>query len=384
MKHSILEILSQVLNNVSVDAVSSYERKIAVIVDQVNMLMKQREDLGDLIGTNSPSLMEANHDNHAHFLSTQLYLQSAPTLAEGVTWAYRTYTQRGFSPYYFPIELQTWQQAIAQHLDDKHATAINAVYQAMIDCHPDFLFLSRSPANTESGFTIEEPLLSYFKRYLDALLEPNMKAAVTVSKEYITSAEHIPIWWERVIMPCMYEIGRLWADGVITVGQEHIATSITQRVISTFYPMILDLPRNRGAIIVAVSPDELHEIGARMVADILELHGWDVYYTGANTPEDSLIDLIRAQEARHLCISTTLPSNLKSVSSIIRHVRSETFDHPVSVLVGGQAYMSDANLWKSVGADAYAGSATQSVEYFNTFNGMPIPNGHIPGHAGRN
>lgn len=384
MNHSLLDTLSQVLNNVSVDAATAYEQNISVIVDQINTLMKQREDLMDLIGINKPTLMETNHHNHAHFISTQLYLLSASTLAKGVVWAYHTYIQRGFSPYYFPIELRTWQQVIAQHLDEEHALLINAVYQAMIDCHPDFLFLSRSPTTTESGVNIDEPLLGYFKRYLDALLEPNMQAAIEVSKEYIKSAEHIPIWWERVIMPCMYEIGRLWADGVITVGQEHIATSITQRVISTFYPFILELPRNRGVIIVAVSPDELHEIGARMVADILELHGWDVYYTGANTPEDSLIDLIRSQEAKHLCISTTLPSNLKSVSSIIHHVRSETFNHPVHVLVGGQAYMSDANLWKTVGADAYAPSATQSLEYLKSFNGIHTSERKIPEDMGRN
>lgn len=376
MQNSLVTQFRNSLADIAEETIQSYEQALPTLIDTVNMAMQKREDLSDLIGPNPVELMFENHANHAHFMLTQLRLKSAKVLLEGIFWAYHTYTNRGFSPNYFPIVLATWKIAITNQIEDKHALPITAIYQAMIDHHRDFLFFSQQPS---SPIEVEEALLDYFKRYLEALLAPNMQKAQEASREYIQTVWDIPNWWERVISPSMYEIGRLWADGEITVGQEHIATSITQRVISMYYPMILELPRNKGAVIVAVSPEELHEIGARMVADMLEMHGWDVYYTGANTPSESLIDLIHSQQAHFLCISTTLPSHLLHVEKIIKKVRSEPFEQPVHVLVGGQAYMGDPDLWKTIGADGFVLNASQSVNYLQahqTTNGHGNGNGH--------
>jgi methanogenic corrinoid protein MtbC1 len=375
MENSLATQFRNVLTGISAETIESYEHAMTALIDTVNKAMQQREDLGDLIGPNPVELMFENHTNHAHFMLTQLRLKSAKVLLEGIFWAYHTYTNRGFSPNYFPIELATWKTAIMNRIESHHAESIMAVYQLMIDHHRDFLFFSQQPS---SPIEIEEALLEYFKRYLEALLVPNMQKAMEVSREYIQTVWDIPNWWERVISPSMYEIGRLWADGEITVGQEHIATSITQRVISMYYPLILELPRTKGAVIVAVSPEELHEIGARMVADMLEMHGWDVYYTGANTPQESLIDLIHSQQAHFLCISTTLPSHLLHVEQIIKKVRAETFEQPVHVLVGGQAYMGDPDLWKTIGADGFVLNASQSVNYLQAHQAA---NGHGNGNG---
>jgi methanogenic corrinoid protein MtbC1 len=374
MSDSLIPTFARVLAEIDEEAIHAYEHALPLLINMVNDTMCQREDLTDLIGSNATSVMQDNHANHAAFILAQFRMKSAATVLEGIIWAYQSYVNRGFSPAYFPTELTVWLQAFSHYLPEAQAKSIYTFYQLMYDSHRDFLFLSQS--HTPS-IQLDEELRGYFHRYLDALLEPNMHKAVVVSQEYIQTVWDIPIWWERIISPCMYEIGRLWSKGDITVGQEHMATSITQRVISLFYPLILELPRNKGVIIVAVSPAELHEIGARMVADMLEMHGWDVYYTGANTPESDLVYLIREKQARFLCISTTLSSHLIYVKHIIDTIRREetTFFSPIHVLVGGQAYMNDADLWKSVGADGFVMSASQSVQYLQALH-IPKRNGN--------
>ncbi len=362
MGDSLITVFTRALADIDNQATQAYEQALPLLINAVNDLMSQREDIHDLIGPNADTIMHGNHTNHAYFMLAQFQVKSASTLVQGCIWAYQSYVNRGFSPAYFPIELTVWQQVFASYLDEESARSIGKFYQLLIDSHRDFLFLSQAPATAEP---VDEALLDYFRRYLDAILKPSMGDALTVSQEYVQTVWDIPVWWERIISPCMYEIGRLWAKGDITVGQEHMATSITQRVISMFYPLILELPRNKGSVVVAVSPTELHEIGARMVADMLEMHGWDVYYTGANTPKPDLILLIREKQARCLCISTTITSHLAYVRDIIHTVRTQekTFPFPVHVLVGGQAYMNDSMLWQSVGADGFVVSASQSVEY---------------------
>jgi len=203
----------------------------------------------------------------------------------------------------------------------------------------------------------------YIQRYLAALLKPDMVAAIRITGEYVKAADDLVVWWEQIIQPAMYEIGNRWSRGEITVGQEHMATAITQRVMSIYYPLILDLPRYKGNIVVTASPGEMHEIGTRIVADLLEVHGWDVHCTGANTPTTSIIDLVQRTNARFLCISTTLSASLPAVSELIGHVRAADRLAGLRILVGGQAYLAEPDLWRQVGADSFAHTARAGIDY---------------------
>ena len=206
-------------------------------------------------------------------------------------------------------------------------------------------------------------LHAYTQEYLAALLKPDTQAAIRLTGVHVKTPAQIEVWWEQVIQPAMYAIGDLWALGKISVGQEHLATAITQRVISIYYPLILNLPRPKGPMVITASPGEFHEIGPRIVADIFEVHGWDVYYTGANTPATTIVELIQSIEARFLCISTTLGSSLPAVSALISQVRSANLPSQPKILVGGQAYNEAPDLWRQVGADHFALSAYEGIAY---------------------
>jgi methanogenic corrinoid protein MtbC1 len=113
-----------------------------------------------------------------------------------------------------------------------------------------------------------------------------------------------------------------------------------------------------------------------MLADMLEMNGWDVYYTGANTPKESLAQLLEQHQARFLCISTTMSFHLEEVADIITTVRSSPLPTPAHIIVGGQAYLNDSELWRSVGADGFVVSASQTVDYLQSLNGTGMNGNH--------
>lgn len=88
----------------------------------------------------------------------------------------------------------------------------------------------------------------------------------------------------EVLQPVQREIGNLWQTNEVSVAQEHYCTAATQLIMGRLYPYLHLAPRNGKRVVVACVGGELHEVGARMVADILEMEGWDSYYLGANTP----------------------------------------------------------------------------------------------------
>ena len=68
----------------------------------------------------------------------------------------------------------------------------------------------------------------------------------------------------------MRRIGELWHKGKITVDIEHYCTSVTQTAMAQLYPLIFEAKRKNKSILCACPGTELHEMGARMVADIFE------------------------------------------------------------------------------------------------------------------
>ena len=227
-------------------------------------------------------------------------------------------------------------------------------------------------ASTPPPETTAPSMQTYAHQYLAALLKPDARAAVRITGDHIKTPAQIELWWEYVIQPTMYAIGDLWAQGRISVGQEHLATAITQRVMSAYYPLILELPRPKGPVIVTASPGEYHEIGPRLVADIFEMNGWDVYYTGANTPALTVIELVQSIEARFVCVSTTLVTSLRAVSSLIAQVRAANLPSQPKILVGGQAYSQTTTLWQEVGADHLAANPHDGIAYLEAHASLGV------------
>lgn len=351
MTDRLITRFDHVLAHVPASAADQYDNWRSKMAEWVDRRLARRDDLEQLIGRGNKDLMRLNHQNHSRYISSVLRLKSGADLVGTVSWVYRSYTARGFSPDYFPVELEAWIDAVREFLEPAEAGPVIDFYRLVIEGHRFFLGHVDSRPETAAEDEQEGSLVD---AYLETLLAPDSARAIELARSRISTPNDVELWWERVIGPAMVEVGRLWESGMITVGQEHLASSITQRVMSLFYPLILERPRDRGSIVLAATPGELHEIGARMAADLLELRGWKVHFTGADTPWESIISLLRRFNAGRLCLSTTLPTNLAVVREAITRIRQADLPVELTILVGGQAYRHSPDLVGSVGASALA------------------------------
>jgi methanogenic corrinoid protein MtbC1 len=168
--------------------------------------------------------------------------------------------------------------------------------------------------------------------------------------------------YAQVFQESLYEVGRLWEEGKITVSTEHRATAITQFVMAAIYsraaPVRPSSPPRR-AIIAGVA-GELHQIGANMVADVLENDGWNVEFLGTDAPHSGIVDAVRAQGADLLGISATMLFNVPNVIRLIADVRAVA--PKLRVLLGGAAFRWRPGLWVDAGADGFAPDLRTAVE----------------------
>jgi len=165
----------------------------------------------------------------------------------------------------------------------------------------------------------------------------------------------------EVIQEAQREIGRLWQQNTITVAEEHMATAISHMALSHLYEHAPRALTNGKKVMVACVEGEEHDFPARLVADALDLAGFDVRYLGANVPTDSLLAAVKRERPDLLALSATMTFNVPALRRTVERVRLEA-GTSLPLAVGGGACTWMAGLPHALGADATARDARELVE----------------------
>ncbi len=111
-----------------------------------------------------------------------------------------------------------------------------------------------------------------------------------------------------VLQRGLVRIGESWYAGSMSVQQEHFASAIAIRRVSSLLAAIPS-PTRSGRILVACRPGEAHDFILLLVTYLLRRRGWDVVYLGANVPLKDLDTTIDStQPALVISAAQTLTS----------------------------------------------------------------------------
>ena len=175
-----------------------------------------------------------------------------------------------------------------------------------------------------------------YQDYLHALLAGNRRRCHDIVRELLEKDPDIKDLYVHLFQRALYEIGELWEKNKISVTTEHIATAITEGLLTQVYPMIFASEHSGKKGLVACVPNEYHQIGAKMVADTFELNGWDGYFVGSNTPVQELIKTIGETQPDVIALSLSIYFNLPHLEKMIAEIRK--YDSDIPIWIGGQAF----------------------------------------------
>jgi len=114
--------------------------------------------------------------------------------------------------------------------------------------------------------------------------------------------------FERVIMPCLLDIGEAWRTGNLNITSEHMASSFIKGKLMSLlnaYPN----RRHPPVILVGCAPFEQHEIGTLMMAILLRRSGQRIEYLGTDVPLDDLLDYARREHPTMIILSAVIEQN---------------------------------------------------------------------------
>jgi methanogenic corrinoid protein MtbC1 len=198
--------------------------------------------------------------------------------------------------------------------------------------------------------------------FLAALRSGDRRTANAIIDRVIDRGEALQDIYLEIVQPAMREVGRLWQLNEMSVAEEHLATAITQAAMGRAFERVYQWRDTRTpSLVAACVDDERHQMGLRMLCDLLELEGWDTSYLGASVPVESLVSMVEKRKPDVVALSATIAPHLPRVRAAIAAIRAANLDSQPVIIAGGRAVNGDEDLARRLGADLTASDAGDAV-----------------------
>jgi methanogenic corrinoid protein MtbC1 len=211
--------------------------------------------------------------------------------------------------------------------------------------------------------------MSTFDAYFDALAAADAPAALGVLMAARSRGETMDVLIRDVIRRAQEQAGRMWATGAWDVADEHVATGISEQVLTLLAPPSVP---SAGAVrlVLACAEGEWHTFPARLTADLARTVSLDIVMLGGSVPADHLRRHLHARRPRALALSCTMATNL------IGAVRSIAAAHAegIPVIVGGAAWGAGQHRARRLGADVRVDEASDLPAAVDALPGTLAPN----------
>jgi methanogenic corrinoid protein MtbC1 len=304
---------------------------------------------------------------------TQRLLELAAAVAAGevrlftgrVAWSRKAFRARDQRESDLRLSLEALRDTLAERLPkpaaDEPVGFLNSALESLA---------LPAPAPDASELDPGRPNDRLALEYLQRILEGNVADAIgTVSRAALNGLGPQAAYTE-VLLPAQREVGRLWHAGELSIAEEHMVTSATQRTMSVVASQAPCRPANGRTVVVAAVSGNVHDIGLRALADMYQLAGWRVIFVGADVPMHDLPTMLTFFEADLLMIGATLATHVPRVEQAVRAIR-ERCERKVAVVVGGAAFDEAPHLWQKVGGDAYAPTIDKALDVGARLVGLP-------------
>lgn len=175
-----------------------------------------------------------------------------------------------------------------------------------------------------------------YNNYFNSLIKGAKNECSSILDELLKKAVPVEKIYTQLFQRSLYQVGEYWEMNKISVATEHMATAITENLMIRLQPQLFATGRTGKKAVIACVANEYHQVGAKMVADIFEMNGWDGYFIGSNTPIDELIRFLESKEPDLIGLSLSIYYNLPELKNTLAKIRQHFPDMPV--MVGGQAF----------------------------------------------
>ncbi|MCX7654100.1 MAG: homocysteine S-methyltransferase family protein [Fervidobacterium sp.] len=181
------------------------------------------------------------------------------------------------------------------------------------------------------------------------------------SEKYIMN--HLPMMKpieiaQTILTNTMEEIGNLYAQNKIFLPHLILAAETVKPIFDKLLSMIEDKESVKlGKVLLATVEGDIHDIGKKIVATILESAGFEVIDIGKDVPASTILQKAKELKPDIIGLSAMMTTTVLQVGEVVKTLRQAGIEIPV---IAGGASMNE-ELAKRFGS-YYAKDAQQAVE----------------------
>jgi MerR family transcriptional regulator, light-induced transcriptional regulator len=179
------------------------------------------------------------------------------------------------------------------------------------------------------------PLEQVRAQFVGDLLRGAREGCVRAVDEVASTSAPLTVIYQQLFRDGLYEVGDRWSRGQMSVAEEHLATAIVEGLMVDLFARAATTPPNgRSAVSVCVG-SELHQVGGRMVADVLEAEGWRCAFLAGPLAPGDLLAAVEREQATLVAFSVTMTDHLDDLAREVAALRAGP--PQVAVIAGGLA-----------------------------------------------
>lgn len=182
-----------------------------------------------------------------------------------------------------PSDAVTWLRSTHDHDDVSPDLETEHLHKVLQD-----------PSNESNRIALQK-ILDATRRFDHLNLEKAVREATLLG-----SGRRV---FEEVFAPALREIGDQWHQGILSIGQEHLATELIESATRDMLRIVQ--PDQAPLILLACIENEQHALPLYGSAFLFTQWGYRVCILGANTPPQALKDSVIAMKPQAIGISIT-------------------------------------------------------------------------------
>jgi len=162
----------------------------------------------------------------------------------------------------------------------------------------------------------------------------------------------------RVVVPAIELMMRSVSESPgVSLAQHFMAAQIASEVVEELIPRFRIVPQNIGRVVIGTSQGDFHGLGKRIVSGCLKAMMVEVIDLGLNVVPERFVDEALAHHAQVIGISSMMVHTARGDNGCrrVREIlRERGLEGRIKIAVGGAPYRFDPELYRTVGADAWA------------------------------
>lgn len=195
--------------------------------------------------------------------------------------------------------------------------------------------------------------------YNEAVFETDKDAAFTVVDDALAQGVTPEDVVFKVVIPAVeVMMSRITQDPDANLAQHFMTAQIAAEVTDKMLHMFRSPPQIIGRAVIGTASGDLHSLGKRIVMGCLKSMMVEVIDLGVNVPAERFVDEAVRLDARVIAISAMMvhtATGEQGCRKVRQLLRERGLEDRFRLVVGGAPYRFDPELFKTVGADAWAG-----------------------------